>query len=409
MRKLLIQPCCAALFAVALFAVALSAGCDSTGSYHVTWSFSGSDGEITSAADCSRRGVDRVVITLVSLTTGLDVKSSVHPCHEAGSGNLSVDEGTYLVRVQAYGGSDQPFLDPVTGEDALVETVAELQVSGSGVAEASVVFTPNPQCADGVDNDADGLVDAADPGCRNKDGDYDPTSDDEVNDDTNATLAVTWSIHGDTPCDALQPDGAVGASLLVDGLEVGLYSCDDLLGQVPLIPGDHTVAMQLVDASAIVLATTPAQDASLVGGLPTNLAFAFTLDTFDPPQTGELSFQISWVSAGQTCSDASPMVADQSLWLRDSDGVTVDAMTWAGTTVDNTAAAVDQCLDATEIQGLTTYIPAGDYTLDISGFTSGGASCWDATSIDVTVGIGPSAAPLDLLVPQTDATGLCAP
>jgi hypothetical protein len=394
---------------VALATVALSAGCESDGTYRVSWSFSGDDGEILSAADCSRRGVERVVITLVSLSTGLDVKSSVHPCREADSGKLSVGEGTYLVRVQAYGGSNQPFLDPVTGEEALVETVAELRVTGSGVAEVAVVFTPNPECADGVDNDADGLVDAADPGCRNKNGDYDPTVNDEVNDDSNATLEVTWSIHGDTPCGALQPDGAVQASLLVDNLEVGIYPCDDLSGQVPLVPGPHTVSMQLLDASAIVLATTPTQNASLVGGLSTDLTFAFTLDTFDPPQTGELSFEVSWIAAGQTCSDASPVVAEQSLWLQDADGVTVDALTWAGTTVDNTAASVGQCLDASEVQGLTTYVPAGDYTLSISGHTAGGATCWDATSIDVTVGIGPAAAPLELVVPQTDATGLCAP
>ena len=143
--------------------------------------------------------------------------------------------------------------------------------------------------------------------------------------------------------------------------------------------------------------------------LTTDLSFDFALDTFDPPQTGELSFHVSWVAAGQSCTDASPLVAEQSLWLRDSDGVTVDAMTLAGTTVDNTAAAVGQCLDASALQGLTTYIPAGDYTLSITGLTGAGADCWDATSMDVTVGIGPATAPLELLVPQTDATGLCAP
>jgi len=392
-----------------LIALAANAGCEPTGSYRVTWSFSGPNGEITSASDCSSRGVERVVVTLVSLSTGQDVKTTVHPCRDAGSGNLTVAEGTYRVRVQAYGGSDQPFLDPVTGEPSLVETAGEIKVKESGVAEASVVFTPNPHCADGVDNDADGLVDAADPGCRDKSGDYDPTGASEVNDDTPATLAVTWSIHGDTPCASLQPSGATSVSVLVDGLEAGSYPCGDGAGDDPHAPGQHTVALQLLDASNLVLAETPVQDASLVQDLTTQLDFAFTLDTFDPPQTGEVSFRIWWVAAGQTCSDASPVVADQSLWLRDADGVTVDAMTLAGTTVDNTIAAVGQCIDATVIQGLTTYIPAGDYTLGITGLTAAGADCWDATSIDVTVQIGPAAAPLDLLVPQTDATGLCAP
>ena len=403
MRNLLIVPCC-----VALFAAALTTGCNDDGSYRVTWSFSGTDGEITSAADCSRRGVERVVVTLVNLDTGADVKTTVHPCRDASSGNISVAKGTYGVRVQAFGGSDQPFLDPVTGDEALVETVAELRVGG-GVAETTVVFTPNPKCADGVDNDADGLVDAADPGCHNKNGDYDPTSDDEENVDADGELAVTWSIHGDTPCAALQPAGASRVAVLVDGLLLTHYPCDDGAAQNPYGTGQHTVALQIWDASDVVMAETPAQDASLVQDLTTQLDFAFTLDTFDPPQTGELSFQISWVAADQSCMDASPMVAEQALWLRDADGITVDAMTFAGTTVDNTAAAVGQCLDATELQGLTAYIPAGDYTLDIRGLTVVDAQCWDATSIDVTVGIGAAAAPLDLLVPQTDATGNCAP
>jgi hypothetical protein len=392
----------------ALVAVALSGGCEPTGSYRVSWSFSGPDGEIASAADCSRRGVERVEVTLVSLSTDQDVKTTVHPCRDGVSAKVTVAEGTYRVRVQAYGGSGQPFLDPVTGEEALVEIVAELRVTDNGVAEASVVFTPNPECSDGVDNDADGLVDAADPGCRNKSGDYDPTGTSEVNDDTPATLAVTWSIHGDTPCAALQPAGAAHVRVLGVSLAPNDYPCGDGFGDDPYPPGQYTVALQLVDASNLVLAETPAQDASLVQDLTTELDFAFTLDTFDPPQTGELSFRISWIAAGQTCGDASPVVAEQSLWLRDTDGVTVDALTWAGTTVDNTAAAVGQCLDASEIQGLTAYVPAGDYTLSISGYEPGGANCWDATFADVTVGIGPGA-PLELVVPQTDATGQCAP
>ncbi len=405
MRTSLTLTCCAALVAVAP-----STGCDDSGKYRVTWSFSDLDGEIDSAADCSRRGVERVVVTLENPTTGAVVKTNVLPCRNGDSGKLSVKRGTYRVRVQAYGGSDQPFLDPVTGEESLVEIAeGELRVTDSGVAEASVVLTPNPRCADGVDNDGDGLVDAADPGCRDKNGDYLPTWDTEDDDVQNATLAVTWSIHGNTSCDAIQPDGAVQASLLVDNLQVGLYPCGDLAGDVPLLPGDHTVAMQLLDASNIVLATTPVQDASLVQALTTDLVFDFSLDTFDPPQTGELSFRLSWVAPGQTCTDASPMIAEQTLWLRDADGVTVDALTLSGSTVDNTAAAVGQCVDATELQGLTTYIPTGDYTLSITGLTGVGAECWDATDIALTVGIGPAAGPYELVVPQTDATGLCAP
>lgn len=394
-------------FCAVLLLLGPLAGCEETGKFRVTWSFA--DGEITQASDCSSRGVDRVVITLENPDTGDIKKTTVRPCRDADSGEIEVATGTYRVRVQAFGGSTQPFVDPTTGEEALVELVEDLRVDASGVADAAVVFTRNPQCADGVDNDSDGLVDAADPDCRNKNGDYTPTWNAETDSGEKATLAVTWSLPGATTCDAIQPDGAVQVALLVDELPLLYPPCGDLAGDIPLSAGDYTVALQLLDASDMVLATTPAQDASLGGGLTTTLDFAFSLDTFDPPQTGELSFHVSWIAPGQTCADASPMVAQQSLWLRDADGVTVDAMTLAGSTVDNTAAAMSTCIDASELQGLTAYVPAGDYTLDIRGFTAGGAQCWDATSLDVTVPIGPAPAPLDLVVPQTDATGLCAP
>ncbi len=37
-----------------------------------------------------------------------------------------------------------------------------------------------PQCSDDVDNDGDGLVDAADPGCRDRQGNYNPNDNDET-------------------------------------------------------------------------------------------------------------------------------------------------------------------------------------------------------------------------------------
>ena len=82
--------------------------------------------------------------------------------------------------------------------------------------------------------------------------------------------------------------------------------------------------------------------------------------------------------------------------------------TRAGTSVDNTATSEGTCIEATVLQGLTTYLPAGTYTLTVTGFEPASSACWDATFPDLEVGLGPNA-PFDLVVPQTDATGTCAP
>ncbi|MFH2007180.1 MAG: hypothetical protein ABI333_11385 [bacterium] len=384
----------------------LAGACTPKGDYRISWSFS--DTESLDPFICSSRGVEKVDVRLINTSDG-SVHLSMYACGQGGTDIQSLEEGTYRVEVRALSPAGSPFTDPSTGEPAMFETVAELIIADDGnVSEASVVFTPVPQCTDGVDNDADGLVDAADPGCRDKDGVYDATLNNEENVDTPGLLSVAWVINGGESCSDVQPDGARALSVLVDDFEVERLSCAAGTGTIPLRTGPHTVALTLLDASDLELATTPAQSATLIQDVTTSLDFDFTLDTFAAPQTGSFTFQLSWITAGQTCSDASPMVTTQSLWLQDDQGVTVDATTLAGTSVDNTATSEGTCIEASVLQGLTTYIPAGTYTLTVTGFEPGSDPCWDATFPDLEVGLGPNA-PFDLVVPQTDATGNCAP
>ena len=81
--------------------------------------------------------------------------------------------------------------------------------------------TPAPQCSDGVDNDGDGVIDAADPGCHtdgnaNNPASFDPTDNDETNvrrgrrrAATRATAAATTvGDGGDAQCsDGRDNDG----------------------------------------------------------------------------------------------------------------------------------------------------------------------------------------------------------
>jgi hypothetical protein len=390
-----------------VLAALLGVGCEAKGDYRVSWTIDGAP--VESALDCSSHGIDRIEVSMTRLSDGLQRKT-VHACSAGSTGTQSAGEGTWEVTVKAFGPNGAEFIDPVTGEVALEVNIAELAVSDDGNrTEGSVDLIPNPQCSDGVDNDADGLVDALDPGCRDKNGEYLPAWDTELDEDRPGYLAVTWEINGGESCDDLQATGSATVLMVVDDTVVGLFPCADASGMVPLTSGEHEVALQLVGgADATTIAVTETQSASIVQEIESTLDFAFGLETFLEPPTGELSFRLSWIAAGQTCTDASPMVAEQSLWLQDDAGLTVEGTTLVGTSVDGTAAAVGQCIDASELQGLADYVPAGSYTLLVSGFTTDGTSCWDATFADITVGIGPNA-PIELVVPQTDATGPCAP
>lgn len=379
--------------------------CEASGEFRIAWSFT--DGSIQGAGDCSRRGVERVVITF-SDDAGSAVRRFEIPCGRGDSGVRSVPVGTYQVRVQAFGPARLPFVDYFTGEVTLLETLTDFRIrDGGGVREGAVVFTPNPECADGVDNDGDGLVDANDPGCLDKDGQYDPIpSRTEEGGVGPGTVQVTWTLNGgrDT-CAEVQPDGAAFVALMVNGLDAAVFSCDQGNGSFFMTGGIYEVALRLLDAEAHILAETGTQDATVIQDLTTALSFDVGLGDFDPPQTGQLQLTLSWVEPGMGCGDASPVVENQALVLRDADQEIVEVVDLEGYPWDGSQV---MCLEPTVIQGPEVYLPAGQYTLAVAGFAPTGGQCWSLSDALLQVDLGPNPA-FHLVVPQTEDTGLCAP
>lgn len=379
-------------------------GCEDTGQARISWSIAGQP--VQSAYDCSRHGLARVVVTFED-ARGNAKASFTRSCSRGETGAREVPTGTYQVRVQAYGPTGLPFEDPSTGETSVVTYLTDLHVGASGVAEATADLTPNPPCADFVDNDGDGIVDASDPGCYDKTGQYDPDPARGEEDNLGpGLLSVTWQINGgrDT-CDEVRPDGAATASLLVDGLETSRFPCQNGSGSVTLAPGAYEVRVALLGPGETVLATTAALDASIVQDLTAQLDFDVQPADFDPPQTGTLRFTLSWGIDGASCGDASPMVAEQGVTLLDAAHDPVVATTLAGVTADG---AFGDCVDASTTQGVEEELPVGDYWVSLAGRASTGGLCWSAADLPVHVDIGPNPA-VDLLVPVTDASGLCAP
>jgi hypothetical protein len=99
-------------------------------------------------------------------------------------------------------------------------SVAKLTTSGSdsaAAARAGAGETP-PQCSDGADNDGDGLVDAADPGCHS-DGNagnpasYVPSDNDETNGQpTGSSVTPTGSTENDNGRGGVEHTGGSGGN-----------------------------------------------------------------------------------------------------------------------------------------------------------------------------------------------------
>lgn len=196
-------------------AAALNGGCSSEGAYEIRWSFApaaviappagdggapdgaaaddggvaGDDGGAATAGDdggvagddggvvtspaarvCSAHGVFAVrVIGVNGDGTGDDVTV---PC-TAGRVARKVATGVWTIAVHALG-ADGRFKQPLTasgeiptGEPVMLHpliTAVEI-ADGATVGPIDVVFVPQPECGDGVDNDRDGRVDLGDPDC----------------------------------------------------------------------------------------------------------------------------------------------------------------------------------------------------------------------------------------------------
>jgi hypothetical protein len=142
--------------------------CGEAGSYELTWTIGCETGEdpacaVVSIRDCSRRGLDSIEV--IALQDG--EQRAIFPCFSPDDGPVGrgpgLDSGS--VQLDVYGlAADGVRL---TGPAAVTAEIPE-----SGLVPVEVNLPEPAACADGVDNDGDGLVDLMDPGCLdNKDAD----------------------------------------------------------------------------------------------------------------------------------------------------------------------------------------------------------------------------------------------
>ncbi len=152
-----------------IFAMAgllLAAGCGEAGSYELSWNI-GCDTKKACAAcamdnamGCSSVGLDSVVVRV--FRGGVEEAASAFPCFSSQDGALGrgpgLDPGKVTLEVYGLSPGGQQLSGPATAEVTIPET---------GLAAGCVKLATPVACADGVDNDGDGLVDLHDPQCKN--------------------------------------------------------------------------------------------------------------------------------------------------------------------------------------------------------------------------------------------------
>ena len=149
----------------ALAGLLLIAGCGEAGSYELSWNI-GCDKTkacttctLDNAMGCSKVGLDSMEVRV--FRGAVEEEGSIFPCFSQQDGALGrgpgLDPGKVRLEVSGVSPGGQQLTEPVSTEVTIPDT---------GMAAACVKVPLPTACADGVDNDGDGLVDGDDPGCK---------------------------------------------------------------------------------------------------------------------------------------------------------------------------------------------------------------------------------------------------
>lgn len=222
-----------------LCALVLLAACSESPSYALRWRITAADGTsaaLTSIKQCTEVGVAGVRIHSRQDGVSIDVRDV--PCFpdaftdpEALFDGPELEPGAYTVLLEGLSRSGDTWEGVMSAEKSI--TVAR----GEPVILDDLRLPAPPQCDDGVDNDLDGSVDAADPGCSQE-----PPS--ESNDINSAQFFVRPTFFGDNP------DVGCG-DVDVDAFEIVVFGVVDgqpFVGpEQPIFPcGPSTLGLRVV-------------------------------------------------------------------------------------------------------------------------------------------------------------------
>lgn len=137
--------------------------CGEEATYVLSWRFADDPPGAFSARTCGAHGVEAFRVTE---TADDGTVRRFNVLCGLGQAERRVSPGTYRVGLTGLDFSGQP---PEMAEGMVLSGAAgpfEVTEGQAPPLVVSVVVTPRSSCVDGVDNDADGLVDGDDPGCQ---------------------------------------------------------------------------------------------------------------------------------------------------------------------------------------------------------------------------------------------------
>jgi len=145
--------------------VLVAAGCGAGGGYELHWTLGCAQGNdacvVESTRDCTRVGVDAVEVLSQPAAGAVSSERVVFACFVSPDGGVGhspgLGSGSYELQVYALDGAGRRTSD--------VPVIANAEVPTDGAVVVQVDLPLLSACSDGVDNDADGYVDAFDPDC----------------------------------------------------------------------------------------------------------------------------------------------------------------------------------------------------------------------------------------------------
>lgn len=223
------------------------AGCGQPPGFELRWTIE-SDAPIAAplmAKQCSEVGIFSVRVTVER--AGEQVATEEYPCFEGVGDGPPLEPGEYELEIEGLRRNGEPWeFDEEVGLPRVAWAEATVVVSEGTIPGVEVVLLAPPECDDGIDNDRDGVVDNADPGCDIE------TLTDEPRESNDAELTLFEVSVSFLHSPAVRPSnvGVHSISLAVDGELLATFAESELdLSQwpfrLPLTSGEFEGSHQL--------------------------------------------------------------------------------------------------------------------------------------------------------------------
>ncbi len=386
----------------------LCAACQQEPSFEFRWELQRAGGEepavsITTAQHCSETGVAYVEARVVSQRSGDVVGTKTFPCFAPSMEDPSyllpgpaLDvSGLHTVELRALDRSRNEWVGLAPLDSALPEgtgfTYFNINLTDGDTVDltAPIVLSVPPECADGIDNDVDGLIDRFDNACV-----ADPAGP-EDGDQLSSQLLVDVTFFQDNPafrCAIVGVD-AVTVDIVDDqGVTVTEITKDCEVNSVDfgvinetLEPGAYQLRARAVNSEGSLLTEVQTTDLEIAttSGIAAEILIDFPASSFTPPIELPMSARFVFEDSLHQCTPSSSvggtLILDEIEFLvLDEDGVPVPSAGFDAQGTTNAQGALLIPCTTNSVDGPVSIW--GQYSISAAA-KSGGVDCFASESI----------------------------